>query len=352
MIKKPQPYPLPAIFGLAGSELSPNERDFFAQAKPFGFILMQRNCLRPEQVRDLTAELRAVVGREDAPILIDQEGGRVARLQPPRWPKFPSAANIGTIYMHDRALGLEAAKIIGSLTGYELQKIGVTVNCAPVLDISHPETHEAIGDRAFASDPLIVAELARAFVEGMLEQGVLPVIKHMPGHGRAAVDPHFELPVVKAQRDALANDFLPFRKLSALPLGMTSHIVFSGIDPGAPASQSRVVINEVIREAIGFQGLLITDDLDMKALKGSLYNRAEKALAAGSDVILVCNSPVPALYELGTLLPRMSEQAWARWTQAQDFVRKPQFIDLAGLNHRLDMISAVAEASSNFNFEI
>lgn len=344
--------PLPAIFGCAGHELSPNERGFFAQVQPFGFILMQRNCLSPAQVRNLVAELREAVGRADAPVFIDQEGGRVARLQPPHWPKFPSAGSIGKMYLYDRALGLEAAGIIGNLIGHELRQIGVTANCAPVLDIAYPETHQAIGDRAFAADPLIVAEVARAYVEGMLEQGILPVIKHLPGHGRATVDPHLELPVVSETREALAADFMPFRKLSALPIGMTSHILFSAIDPKFPASQSPAVIRDIIRGAIGFNGLLLSDDLDMKAVKGSMLVRAEKTLAAGTDIVLICNSGAAALTEAGTLLPRMTEQAWERWKTAQTFIRKPQFLDIGALNHRLDMISAVAEMGNSSNFSI
>ncbi len=285
---------------------------------------MGRNCVTKDQARALIAELRASVGRDDAPILIDQEGGRVARLKPPHWPKFPPAASLGMLYARDHALGLDMARIAGSLIGDELRQIGVTVNCAPVLDIAHPETHQAIGDRAFATDPEAVAALGQAYADGLLSQGVLPVIKHMPGHGRAVVDPHVELPTVYQSRAELAPDFEPFRRLRHLPVGMSSHILFPAIDPVLPASQSPAIVRDIIRGEIGFDGLLITDDLDMGALGGALSDRARLALAAGSDVALICNSKVADMHDLAAGLPPMTEQAWSRWEKAKRAIHQPE----------------------------
>lgn len=316
------PHPIPLICGLAGPSLAPEETAFFTAAQPFGFILMGRNCQTPAQLQALVRSLRACLRHPDAPVLIDQEGGSVARLKPPHWPSFPPAAVIGALHAQSPADGLELARLTGSLIGHALHALGINVNCAPVLDIAHPETHAAIGDRAFSADPAAVAALAQACAEGLLAQGVLPVIKHLPGHGRAALDPHIELPIVACDRAVVAADFLPFRKLAAMPLGMTSHILFKALDPENPSSQSPVIIRDIIRRAIGFNGLLISDDLDMKALGGTLAHRAEKTLAAGTDILLVCNAPVAALQTLSTL-PPMAETAWRRWQRAQTFLHPP-----------------------------
>ena len=343
---------MPAIFGCAGTELTDAERDFFTRVQPLGFILMGRNCVHPVQVRQLTANLRALLQHANAPILIDQEGGRVARLKPPHWPKFLSAAAVGLIYRHDISLGIEAAGILGSLIGHELQQLGITVNCAPVLDLAHPDMHDVIGDRAFASDPDTVIALGRAYAEGLLRQGVLPVIKHLPGHGRVRVDPHFELPTVTHKRAELEPDFAPFRQLASMPVGMTSHIVFKDIDSDYPASQSAKIIGEVIRRQIGFDGLLISDDLDMKALKGDLLCRSQQVLAAGTDLILVCNSAVTDLAQIGTLLPRMTEASWNRWERARNCLHAPEPFDATECNHRLDMIEAVTSLANQMNLSV
>lgn len=344
--------PLPMIVGCSGEELTDAERDYFTRTQPFGFILMGRNCVGPEQVRRLTTELRTMLLHENAPILIDQEGGRVARLKPPRWPKFPAAGVIGAVYQHDTGMGIEAAGLVGALIGQELRHLGISVNCAPVLDIAYPDMHEVIGDRAFGPDPQTVAVLSRAYAEGLLGQGVLPVIKHLPGHGRVGVDPHYELPVVALPPESLAADFMPFKQLAAMPFGMTSHILFTAIDPNHPASQSATIIDRIIRREIGFDGLLLSDDLDMKALKGDLIGRAQQVLDAGTDVILICNSGIGELSQIGTLLPQMSEASWQRWERAQVMVGAPEPFNVAESNLRLDMLMAAVDFTNQMSISV
>ncbi|HVO02678.1 MAG TPA: beta-N-acetylhexosaminidase [Candidatus Cybelea sp.] len=281
---------LAAIFGCAGTALGDEERAFFREVDPLGFILFARNVTDPEQLRRLTGDLRASVGREDAPILIDQEGGRVARLKPPHWRAMPPAARFGELAMVDRARAAAAVRTNHELLACELRAVGITVDCTPVLDLRRPETHAAIGDRAFAADPYLVADLGRAAAEGLMAGGVVPVIKHMPGHGRATVDSHLDLPRIEAEFDELAeSDFVPFRKLNDLPWGITAHLVYTAIDPDRPATLSPRVINEVVRGEIGFAGLLISDDMSMKALSGRLDELASLLIAAGCDVALHCN---------------------------------------------------------------
>lgn len=331
--------PRPIIFGCASTKLSAGERSFFADINPLGFILFQRNCQSRDQIKQLTAEMRETVGRPDAPILIDQEGGRVSRLKPPVWPKYPAAGVFGDIWKNDPELATEAMKIHATLMGHELAKMGVTVDCAPLLDLTFPVTHDAIGDRAFSDKIDAVTALGRAFTAGLLEVGVLPVIKHMPGHGRATVDPHLALPVVDATEAELEEtDIKPFIALRDMPIGMTCHVLFKGIDPAKPTSMSEKVI-KFIREKIRFEGLLFSDDLDMHALKGRLEDRARDALQAGTDVLLYCQGGMPGMIEIGRSLPRMTDIAWARWEHASKrLLRKPGFVDEHGLASRLDMI--------------
>ncbi|HUY68150.1 MAG TPA: glycoside hydrolase family 3 N-terminal domain-containing protein, partial [Alphaproteobacteria bacterium] len=282
--------PLPVVFGCAGTALTSAERKLFSACNPFGFILFTRNCENPEQVRWLIKELRQTVERADAPVLIDQEGGRVARLKPPHWPKHPPARVFGAMYETDPAWGVEAIGIQARLVANELGKLGITVNCAPVVDLFIDGASNAIGDRAFSSRPAIVAELARHWAEMSLAHGVLPVIKHMPGHGRLNVDPHVLAPVIDAPlADLEAEDFVPFELLKDLPIAMNSHAVFTAIDPDEPASMSATVQGEVIREMIGFDGLLLSDDINMKALRGAAEELAKKAIHAGNDVVLHCD---------------------------------------------------------------
>jgi beta-N-acetylhexosaminidase len=281
------PAPRAVILGCAGEQLSVDEGRFFGAADPVGFILFRRNCHSPDQVRELVAGLRGAIGRSDAPVLIDQEGGRVARLRPPSWRLYPSAARLGSLPDPQA----EAAVRLGArLIADDLQDLGITVDCLPVLDIPVAGAHSVIGDRAYGTEPGRVSKLARAACHGLLEGGVLPVIKHIPGHGRARVDSHRECPVVETETDELSRtDFAPFRALAAMPWAMSAHIVYMAIDPTAPATLSRRVISELIRGAIGFDGVLVSDDLSMQALGGGIAERAARALSAGCDLVLHCN---------------------------------------------------------------
>lgn len=278
-----------AIYGCAGLELDDAEKRFFREARPWGFILFARNVSDPEQLRRLTSSLRETVGR-DAPILIDQEGGRVQRLRPPHWRAWPAARSYGEIHERDPERAIRAAELGAELMAAELRDVGITVDCLPVLDVRASGAHEVIGDRAYGGDPDIVTALGRAAAEGLLAGGVVPVVKHMPGHGRAGADSHKHLPVVDAPLQELeARDFAPFRALRHLPLAMTAHVVYTALDPDNPATLSKTVIGDAIRGAIGFDGLLMSDDLSMKALKGSFGARTKAAFAGGCDLVLHCN---------------------------------------------------------------
>lgn len=278
------------IVGCSGSVLTPEERAFFRDAAPLGFILFRRNIFAADQVEALTASLRDAVGRTDAPILVDQEGGRVQRLGPPLWPRYPSGRAYGEAFSHDRSRRRDLAFTGARLIAHDLRAVGITVDCLPVLDVPVPGSHAIIGDRAYGDDPDLVAELGRAAAEGLLAGGVLPVVKHVPGHGRASVDSHENLPRVDAPLSELrAHDFKPFRQLSDMPIAMTAHVVFEALDAERPATLSSRVIQEIVRGEIGFDGLLLTDDLSMKALSGNFRDRATDAIAAGCDVALHCN---------------------------------------------------------------
>jgi len=277
------------ILGCEGLVLSRKERDFFRDVKPWGFILFKRNIENPEQVRALTEALRETIGRDDAPILIDQEGGRVQRMGPPHWPAYPPARTMGDLATNDPLVRREIVRLGARLMAHDLAAVGINVDCVPVLDVPAADGHEIIGDRAYAADVEGVATLGRAAAEGLIAGGVLPVIKHIPGHGRARGDSHLELPVVGATREELeAVDFAPFKVLSDMPMAMTAHVVYSAIDPKRPATTSRKAIR-LIRDEIGFDGLLMSDDLSMKALGGDFDDRARQALKAGCDVVLHCN---------------------------------------------------------------
>jgi beta-N-acetylhexosaminidase len=277
--------PRAVIFGAGGTALTDDEKKFFRSADPLGFILFARNCKHPAQVTKLVAELREAVRRDDAPVLIDQEGGRVARLKPPHWRAYPPASSVAALNNPAEAVFLGAR-----LMADDLAALGITVDCAPVLDLPAPGSDPIIGDRAYGTNPENVAALGRAVCDGLLAGGVLPVIKHIPGHGRAGVDSHLALPVVSAPRAQLeAGDFAPFRALHHMPWAMTAHIVYSAIDAEHPATLSPRLISETIRASIGFGGVLISDDLSMQALPGSLPGRAKSAWEAGCDVVLHCN---------------------------------------------------------------
>lgn len=280
---------LPCILGLSGPALTADERAFFREADPAGYILFGRNCVDPARLRALTDELRDLAGR-DVPILIDQEGGRVARLGPPHWPAFPAQSRFGELYARAPISGMEAARVNALAIGLVLAEAGVNVALLPLLDLGHEGAHRAIGDRAFAPDPLAVASLGRAVLDGLAEGGVAGVVKHMPGQGRARADSHEALPVVDAEPHALAEDLLPFARLAPRArIGMTAHVVYTAWDAERPATLSPVVIGEVIRGRIGFDGLLLTDDIGMGALAGPVAERGRAALAAGCDMVLHCS---------------------------------------------------------------
>ena len=279
-----------AILGCSGPELTARERAFFAEVRPWGFVLFGRNIETPAQVRTLTASLRETVGRADAPILIDQEGGRVQRLGPPHWGLYPPGRAYGRLKNKDPSFQREIARLGARLVAHDLAAVGINVDCLPVLDVPDPDGHQVIGDRAYADTPDEVALLGRAAAEGLLAGGVLPVVKHIPGHGRARADSHDELPVVDAAWEDLdGRDFAPFRALSDMPMAMTAHVVYAAIDRKQPATTSVSVIRTAVRGAIGFSGLVMSDDLSMKALAGGLRDRAVAARSAGCDVVLHCN---------------------------------------------------------------
>jgi beta-N-acetylhexosaminidase len=315
--------PKAAVIGCAGPRLTEDERDLFRAADPLGFILFARNCVEPRQLRALVAELRAAVGRDDAPVLIDQEGGRVARLGPPHWRKAPAAASFAARYATDRDGAVRAARDNARLMADELAAAGINVDCAPVLDIPIADADPIIGDRAFGTSPDQVATLGRAVCEGLLEAGVVPVIKHVPGHGRARADSHKTLPVVDAPRSELArSDFAPFKALSDAPCAMTAHVVYTALDATAPATCSRKVIAETIRGEIGFDGLLFSDDIAMGALTGPLGRRARDCLAAGCDVALHCSGILDETRAVLDAVPPLTQASSARLVRALESVAK------------------------------
>lgn len=282
--------PAAIIYGCEGLTLSAEEAAFFRRVNPWGFILFRRNVDSPAQVKALTAALRAAVGRADAPVLVDQEGGRVQRLGPPHWRAYPNGATFGKLWDISPDRAREAAFLVARMMADDLVAVGITVDCLPVLDVPVDGAHDVIGNRAYARDPRTVASIGRAASLGLMAGGVLPVVKHMPGHGRGMADSHHHLPRVDACRAELeAHDFAPFRRMADMPLAMTAHIVFSAIDPDAPATQSKRVVREIIRGHIGFDGLVMSDDLSMKALGGDFASRTAKILDAGCDMVLHCN---------------------------------------------------------------
>jgi beta-N-acetylhexosaminidase len=287
------------ILGCSGPDLTADERAFFHDVDPLGFILFARNIDTPERARRLTDDLRSCTARAETPILIDQEGGRVARLHPPHWRKAPPGKLFGELYARDPDTGLEAIRLNAALLATDVASTGCNVDCLPILDIAFPDTHSVIGDRAYADTPEAVAALGRAAAEGLAGEGVMPVIKHMPGHGRATVDSHHDLPRVSLDRDVLdRTDFLPFKLLADLPWGMTAHVLYEAVDRDAALTVSARGVREVVRRHIGFDGLLLSDDLSMQALGGSLGQRAARSLAAGCDVALHCNGQLDEMKEV------------------------------------------------------
>jgi beta-N-acetylhexosaminidase len=326
-----------AIFGCSGPVLTDGERRFFAGTDPLGFILFARNIETPDQVRTLVRDLRETVGRDDAPVLIDQEGGRVQRLKPPHWRKAPPGEPFARLAGRDLAAAREALRLNFRLIGRELADLGIDVDCAPVLDVPVAGAHDVIGDRAYGRTAAQVADLAGEVMEGLLDEGVLPVIKHIPGHGRAMVDSHHDLPVVEATLAELeAQDFPPFRTLAHAPWAMTAHVVYAALDASAPATTSAKVIREVIRGAIGFDGLLISDDLSMKALGGSFEERTQASLAAGCDVVLHCNGDMAEMEAIAAAVTPLSDKALARVVRGEAMKRKPTALDAGQAARRVE----------------
>ena len=307
---------IPAIFGLSGPRLTADERAFFADADPAGYILFGRNVESREQLRALTDELRAIHGRERLLVTIDQEGGRVARMKPPVWPAYPTGEAFDQLYELAPASAIEAARCNAEALGLDLAEAGITVDCWPVLDLRQAGAHDVIGDRALGFEPLRVAALGRAILDGLARAGVAGVVKHLPGHGRALADSHKELPTVTAGEAELEADLAPFRALASAPIAMTGHIRFTAWDEVNPATQSPFVIAEIIRKRIGFAGLLLTDDLDMEALAGPVPERAARALAAGCDIALNCWAKMPDMIGIATACPTMGEATQARLAAA------------------------------------
>jgi beta-N-acetylhexosaminidase len=327
------------VFGCAGPRLSADERAFFADTNPLGFILFARNCIEPAQIRDLTAALRESVRRPDAPILIDQEGGRIQRLNPPHWRAAPTAASLGALAVRDHVAACEAVKLNAQLLGAELIALGIDVDCAPVLDVPVPGAHGIIGDRAFGADPELIGTLGRASCEGFLSVGVAPVIKHIPGHGRARADSHLELPTVETSLDALAaTDFAPFVANADAPYAMTAHVVFTALDPELPATLSEIVIEGTIRERIGFTGFLFSDDVGMKALAGPFADRARAALGAGCDAVLHCSGDFAEMRTIAPAVPPLSPAAQERFAAARRRMAAPAPFNSAAARDRLDAL--------------
>ncbi len=317
------------ITGLAGPALTNKERAFLREAQPWGFILFQRNVAGPEGLRKLVDDVRTTLGRA-APALIDQEGGRVQRLGPPHWPIYPPGAAYGALYDRDRDLGLTAARLGARLIAADLAALGIDVNCLPIADVPVAGSDPIVGDRAYGSEPGKVAAIAGAIAQGLADGGVLPVVKHIPGHGRATADSHKKLPVVSTERAVLeATDFAAFRPLAALPLAMSAHVVFSAIDPIAPATISATIVRDVIRDSIGFGGLLMGDDISMGALAGSIAERSRAAIAAGCDVVLHCNGEMAEMVAVAAEAPELSGAAARRAAAALAMKRPAVPIDLA-----------------------
>jgi beta-N-acetylhexosaminidase len=331
----------PVIFGLSGPVITADERAFFARVEPAGYILFGRNVVDRVQLLALTSALRELAGREDLPILIDQEGGAVARMRPPEWPAFPAGPVFDALYERAPISAIEAARANGQALGLMLREVGITVNCAPILDVAQDDTTEAIASRAYGREPMRVAAMGRAMLEGMAEGGVVGVVKHMPGHGRALVDSHHRLPTVAADESELDVDLQPFRALSQAPMGMTSHIVFDVWDRHRPATLSPIVIADVIRSRIGFDGLLMTDDIDMKALSGTAADKAAAAIAAGCDLVLDCWARMGEMVAVADRLGPIDDRSRARLNTAMAGMRAPAG-EFAELIAKRDALLALA----------
>jgi beta-N-acetylhexosaminidase len=336
------------ITGLSGLTLAQSERAFLRDASPWGLILFRRNVEAPDQVKRLVAEFRSAVGRDDAPVLIDQEGGRVQRLQPPQWRAYPPGAAYAELYERDAATGLAAARLGARLIAADLAALGISVDCLPLADVPVSDADKVIGDRAYGTSASQVAALAAAVAEGLMEGGVLPVLKHLPGHGRANADSHERLPIVTTDRATLeASDFAAFRPLAGLPLGMTAHVVYTAIDDAAPATTSPRVISDVIRGFIGFEGALMSDDVSMGALSGSIAERTRASFAAGCDLVLHCNGKLDEMQAVAAQSPALSGRAAQRADAALKMRKLPTTFDPAEAWARFSAMMAPVQRVSD-----
>ena len=333
------------ITGVSGPELTAAEREFIRSERPWGFILFKRNIETPAQVILLVRELREAIGNPDAPVLIDQEGGRVQRLGPPHWPVYPPGAVFGVLYDIDPELGLTAARLSARLMAADLIELGVTVDCLPLADVPVAGADAVIGNRAYGTEPGKVAAIARAVTDGLEQGGILPVLKHIPGHGRATADTHFRLPEVDTSKAELERtDFAAFQPLADLPMAMTAHVVFSALDPAQPATTSATIIRQVIRGMIGFQGLLMSDDVSMNALAGSIAERTRAIIAAGCDMVLHCNGDLGEMRAVAAETPELSGRALERANRALASRRAPQAFDRVAARAELDALIDRAKA--------
>src|SRR6476660_6669142 len=327
------------ITGVSGTELTAAEREFIRSERPWGFILFKRNVETPAQVAALVAEMRAVAGFADAPVLIDQAGGRVQRLGPPHWTVYPPGAIFAGLYDTDSALGLTAARLSARLIAADLADLGITVDCLPLADVPVAGADAVIGDRAYGSEPAKVAAIARAVTGGLEQGGVLPVLKHMPGHGRATADSHFRLPTVDTPREELARtDFAAFQPLADLPMAMTAHVVFSALDPAQPATTSATIVQQVIRGGIGFQGLLMSDDVSMNALAGSIAERTRAIVNAGCDMVLHGNGKLDEMQDVARETPELAGEALDRARRALASRRAPEPFDRQAARAELETL--------------
>ncbi|MHC2334786.1 beta-N-acetylhexosaminidase [Bradyrhizobium sp. USDA 4454] len=327
------------ITGVSGLTLTDAEREFIRAERPWGFILFKRNIESPAQVAALVGELRSITGQADAPVLIDQEGGRVQRLGPPHWPVYPPGASFSALYDIDPKLGLAAARLSSRLIAADLIDLGITVDCLPLADVPVAGADAVIGNRAYGTEPGKVAAIARAVTDGLEQGGVLPVLKHIPGHGRATADSHFRLPTVDTAKAELERtDFAAFQPLADLPMAMTAHVVFSALDPVHPATTSATIIEQVIRGLIGFQGLLMSDDVSMNALAGSIAERTRAIVTAGCDVILHCNGNIDEMREVARETPELAGKALERARAALAARKQPQPLDRQAARAELDAL--------------
>ncbi len=311
------------ILGCAGKSISSDEKSFYRDERPWGFILFARNIGEPNEIADLVASLRDSVGRPGAPVFIDQEGGRVQRLRPPVAPNYPAGSALGALYRDDRQTGLRAAWLMARLHAFDLLRFGINVDCLPVLDVPIEGASDVIGSRAYGKDPESVAAMGRAAAEGLMAGGVLPVMKHVPGHGRAFADSHHELPRVDVPIEELRrHDFAPFKALNDLPMAMTAHVVYTAVDPAAPATTSPKVIREIVRGEIGYDGLLISDDTSMKALSGDFPDKAAAILAAGVDIVLHCNGVMEEMRGIVSKTMPLAGGSLERAERALDFITR------------------------------